>query len=178
MMNIKIVLNTMAAGVTGLVLLSGVALAAEGGPEDMKFAANCKPEGAGAAQCTEARRGLVKFALHCKMEGAEAERCKQAGDVVAARKLAEQPDVRGEDAGAAAGQKAAPAAAVAAAPAAAKNELDLKYAMHCKPEGAEAKNCTGMREKVGQYAAACKPEGADGERCNTAKKVMEALSAK
>jgi len=176
-MDIKTLSNVLAASMAGAALLCGAAFAAEGGSEDMAFAANCKPEGAGAAQCSEARRSLVKFAMHCKMEGAEAEKCKQAGEVVASRKLADQPDVKGDDAAAPTARKAAPAAA-AAAPAAAKDEMDMKYAMHCKPEGAEAQQCMGMRDKVGTYAAACKPEGADGERCNNAKKVMEALSGK
>ena len=99
--------------------------------------------------------------MHCKMEGEDGKHCQQAGEVVKSRKLAEQPDVTG-----------------AAAPAAAKDELDLKYAMHCKAEGAQGKQCVDMRDKLAKYAASCKQEGADGERCQTAHKVMEALSAK
>ena len=163
-MNIKTWPSMVIAGMTGLLLLSAAVNAAEGGPQDMQFAANCKPEGAEAAKCSAARRDLVKYSMHCKMEGEDGKHCQQAGEVVKSRKLAEQPDVTG--------------AAPAAAPAAAKDELDLKYAMHCKAEGAQGKQCVDMRDKVGKYAASCKQEGADGERCQTAHKVMEALSAK
>lgn len=171
-MNNKTCSSMMIAGVAALLLMSATANA-EGGPQDMKFAANCKPEGAEASKCTEARRELVKYSMHCKMEGEDGKRCQQAGEVVKSRKLAEQPDVTGE---APTASKAMPAAA--AAPVAAKDELDLKYAMHCKAEGAEGAKCIDMRDKVGKYAASCKQEGADGERCQTAHKVVEALSGK
>lgn len=166
-MNIKTWSNIVIAVMTGL-LLSAAANAAEGGPQDMQFAANCKPEGTEAAKCTEARRELVKYSMHCKMEGEDGKHCQQAGEVVKSRKLAGQPDVMG----------AAPAVAAPVAPAAVKDEMDLKYAMHCKAEGADGKQCVDMRDKVGKYAANCKQEGADGERCQTAHKVMEALSGK
>ena len=171
-MNIKTWSNMLGVGLTGLMVISASALAAEGAPQDMKYAANCKVEGADAAQCSAARRALVKYSLHCKMEGPDATTCKQAGDIVKARKLAGQPDVTGAAPSAPTAQKAmtaAPAAAPAAG-ATAKDDLDIKYALHCKAEGDEASKCMGMRDKVRQYGAHCKEEGADSQRCMTAHK--------
>lgn len=46
----------MIAGMTGLLLLSAAANAAEGGPQDMQFAANCKVEGADGERCQTAHK--------------------------------------------------------------------------------------------------------------------------
>lgn len=161
----------LTAAIAGLLLCAPVTQADDDNLQSMKFAAHCKVEGAEAAKCTTARRELVKYSMHCKVEGADGKRCQQAGDVVKAQKLAEQPDVSGA---AEANAKTMPA--TAAAPAAAKDDMDMKYALHCKAEGEDGKHCMGMRDKVGKYAAHCKEEGADGERCQTAHKVMSTLS--
>ena len=55
-MNIKALLSMMIAGMTGLLLLSAAANAAEGGPQDMQFAANCKVEGADGERCQTAHK--------------------------------------------------------------------------------------------------------------------------
>lgn len=162
------------ASITGLLLTGSLAQADDDHLEAMKFAAHCKAEGDGAAKCIEAQRELVKYSLHCKVEGADAKRCQQAGEVVKAQKLAEQPGVTGA---APAAAKAAPAAA-AAKSAAGKDEEEIKYALHCKAEGDDAKRCMGKRDELGKYAARCKVEGADGTRCQTAQKAAKILSGK